>query len=76
MVEKEQFELEIIEEYLPTQMDKDNIGAIVMEIITENKFGGMKDMGKVMQEFNANYSGQDGKLVSSVVKTILSSMTH
>ena len=76
LVEKEQNELDIIEEYLPKQMEKDEIASAVMEIVKDNGFSGMQDMGKVMKEFNANFSGQDGKEVSNIVKQVLSSMTH
>ena len=76
LVNNEKYELEIIEDYLPKQLDKDEITAIVVGLIKDERCSDMKDMGKVMKAFNNKYSGQDGKLVSGVVKRLLLDMTQ
>lgn len=73
LVEVEAFELGIIESYLPQQMSEAEIEAKIAEIITENNFATIRDMGKVIKAFNDKYSGTaDGKTVSELVKKKLS----
>lgn len=65
-------EQEVIEEYLPKQLNREEIEAIVKNIIVETGAAGMKDMGKVMGLANQKLAGQaDGKTVSEVVKSSL-----
>lgn len=72
LVENESMELKVIESYLPQQMSIDEITQKVLEIIKENNFSTIKDMGKVIKAFNEKYSGQaDGKTVSDIVKSNL-----
>ncbi|MFN8672079.1 MAG: GatB/YqeY domain-containing protein [Candidatus Sericytochromatia bacterium] len=69
LAEAEKFELGVIESYLPKQMSVEEIEAKVKEIITENSFASVKDMGKAIKVFNEKYSGMaDGKTVSELVK--------
>lgn len=65
-------EQQVIEEYLPKQLSKEEIEAVVKSIIEETGAAGMKDMGKVMGLANQKLAGQaDGKTVSEVVKASL-----
>lgn len=65
-------EQQVIEEYLPKQLDRAEVETIIKEIIAETGATGMKDMGKVMGLANQKLAGQaDGKTVSEVVKTLL-----
>jgi uncharacterized protein YqeY len=65
-------EQNVIEEFLPKQMDRAEIEAIVKSIIEETGASSMKDMGKVMGLANQRLAGQaDGKTVSDVVKASL-----
>jgi len=65
-------EQQVIEEYLPKQLSREEIESIVKAIITETGAAGMKDMGKVMGLANQRLAGQaDGKTVSEVVKASL-----
>jgi len=58
--------------YLPSQMDETEITETVTILITNGEYSGMKDMGKVMADFNANFKGQaDGKVLSGIVKKLL-----
>lgn len=68
----EQEELDVIESYLPKQMDKDEITAFVKDAIAKTGASGMKDMGKVMGLVNKELAGKaDGKTISEVVKELL-----
>jgi len=65
-------EQQVIEEYLPKQLSREEIEAIIKNIIVETGAAGMKDMGKVMGLANQKLAGQaDGKTVSEVVKASL-----
>jgi uncharacterized protein len=66
-------ELSIIESYLPKKMSEDEIKVAVDEIIASMRTTlTIKEMGKVMGQFNSKYAGlADGKLVSQVVKDAL-----
>src|SRR5690606_8270335 len=65
-------ELAVIEEYLPKQLDREEIKSIVQTIIQETGASSMKDMGKVMGATNQRLAGQaDGKTVSEIVKELL-----
>lgn len=45
---EEQFQMDVINTYLPQMMSEEEIESAVKSIIAENGFSGMKDMGKVM----------------------------
>jgi uncharacterized protein YqeY len=67
-------ELQVIEAYLPQQMDRDAIILYVKEAVTRTGATSMKDMGKVMGLVNKELAGKaDGKTISEVVKQILGS---
>lgn len=68
----EQMELDAILKYLPKSMTESEIRNVVLELINTNNFTSKKNMGKLIQIFKENYSGQDGKLVSDVVREELS----
>ncbi len=65
LVEKEEVELKILEEYLPAMMSEENISKIVDEIIAS----GESNFGLVMKQVMAKTKGQaDGKIVQKLVK--------
>ncbi|HLS37813.1 MAG TPA: GatB/YqeY domain-containing protein [Sphingobacterium bovisgrunnientis] len=65
-------EQQVIEEYLPKQLSREEIEAVIKNIITETGAAGMKDMGKVMGAANAQLAGKaDGKTISEIVKSSL-----
>jgi uncharacterized protein YqeY len=73
LVDKENAELKVIEEYLPAQMSRDQIEKIVADIIAEVKASSIKDMGAVMKAVIAKTAGAaDNKVVSEVIKSKLS----
>lgn len=74
LAEKEQAEINIIEAYLPKQLDEAAVKAAVGEAVREAGATTPKDMGKVMAVLKAKYAGQmDFQKASAVVKTTLGS---
>lgn len=64
---------EVISKFLPKQLSETEIEKVISEIIAKTGASGMKDMGKVMGEATKELSGKaDGKLISSIVKKMLS----
>jgi len=73
MADAELFQAGIIEQYLPRQLDADEIKAELKIIIAETGAGSAKDMGKVMGLASQRLAGKaDGKTISSLVKELLS----
>lgn len=65
-------EIAILMEYLPKQLSKDEIKALVQEAIAASGATSPKDMGKVMKELMPKVKGRaDGKLVNEIVKELL-----
>lgn len=72
VAERERAELDIINEYLPKQLDEAEIEAIAREIAAEVGAREPKDRGKVMGQLMQRIRGRaDGKLASLVVDKIL-----
>ena len=73
LVAKEQFELDIITDYLPRQLDAADINAKVDEVIAATGAATIKDMGKVMGQLKSALQGRaDLGQVSALVKARLS----
>jgi uncharacterized protein YqeY len=70
LAEKEQSELQVLEEYLPQSASKEQIETAVAEAVTETGATTMKEMGAVMKAAQAKLQGAtvDGKLLSETVK--------
>jgi uncharacterized protein YqeY len=74
LVDKEEAELRVIQEFLPAQMSEADIDAIIAEAIQETGAAGIRDMGKVMKVLMPKVAGKaDGKAVGEKVKLRLSS---
>ncbi|MCB0383903.1 MAG: GatB/YqeY domain-containing protein [Bdellovibrionales bacterium] len=72
LVDKESFELSILETYLPKQMSREDLEKIVSDVIAAAGATSIKQMGAVMKEVLAKTAGAaDGKLVSELVKSKL-----
>lgn len=68
-VENLKKEIEILSVYLPEELSEEEINKVLDEIFDELKPESVKDMGRVMKEATARFSGRaDGSLVSSLVK--------
>jgi len=73
LVEKEKKELEILKAYLPAELAPEAIKKVIDEVITATGAVGIRDMGKVIKEVNAQLAGKaDGKTVSELVRERLS----
>lgn len=72
LVEKTQAEIEVITSYMPEQMSKEQITALVKAAVEKVGATSPKDMGKVMKEIMPQTRGRaDGKLVNDIVREIL-----
>lgn len=68
----EEYELALIEEFLPRQLTEAEIRTLVQQAITMSGASGGKDMGRVMGTLQPQTKGRaDGKLVSQIVKELL-----
>lgn len=73
LVEIEQFELDIIEAYLPAQLSDDEIKSLIDKAIAKTGAESIKDMGKVMGILKGELQGRaDMGKVSGLIKTQLS----
>ena len=65
-------ENEIIQEYLPKQLSREEVKAEVQKIISEIGATSMKDMGAIMKEAKAKMGASaEGKTINEVAKEIL-----
>lgn len=68
----EREEIEVIERYLPQQMEASELKTFIASVIEKTGASSMKDMGKVMGMANKELAGRaDGKAISAVVKELL-----
>ncbi len=73
LAQQEVGEIEIIQTFLPEQMDDADLSAAVKEIVKEAGATSLKDMGKVMGFLKERYAGQmDFSKASAQVKNQLS----
>ncbi len=72
LLEKEQQELVIIQQYLPEQMSDEELDRKITEIIVLTGASSLKDLGRVMSEAMKVLKGRaDGKKVQQLVRTKL-----
>ncbi len=73
LAERERNEIAIIEEFLPRQLDDDEIAQAIDTAILEVGASSIRDMGKVMGQLKGKYTGQmDFGAVGPMVKEKLS----
>lgn len=73
LAEQEQFEMQLIQEFLPRQMDEAELQQLIVKAISDLKPAGMQDMGKVMAAVKTASAGlADMALASALVKKHLS----
>src|ERR1700720_2547538 len=69
LVEKEQSEISIIEQFLPKQLGEEETKVAVRDLIAALGASSVKDMGKVMAALKSKYAGQlDMTKASALVK--------
>jgi len=72
LAKKEQEELDIINTFLPAQLEGAALEQVIRGIIAEVGASGPADMGKVMGAATKKLAGQaDGKAISAMVKQLL-----
>lgn len=72
LAQKEQFEINVISNFLPTPLSDDDILIIVTETVAKLGASSMKDMGQVMSVVKEQTLGlADPAVVSGVVKKVL-----
>jgi uncharacterized protein YqeY len=65
-------EMDVIEVYLPKQMERSEVTAYLKELIGRVGATSVKDMGKVMGAANKELAGKaDGRTISEVVRELL-----
>ncbi len=73
LAEKEEFEANIIKEFLPAPMSNEELQEIIGQIIREVGAQSVKDMGKVMGKATSILAGKaDNKAIADTVKKLLS----
>ena len=73
LAEKEQKEIEIIQDFLPEQINEEELLKLAKETINDLSAKSMKDMGNVMKVLKDTTSGQaDPATISKIVKGLLS----
>jgi len=67
--EDEEYELEVLEEFMPEPMSEDQLEEIIDDVISEVGATSIRDMGRVMAGVMHQVSGRaDGSVVSQLVK--------
>jgi len=73
LVDNTTSEINILQEFLPTQISGDELKSVLKDIIKEVNAQSLKDMGKIMGVVKTKLAGQvDMSSVSAIIKEILS----
>ena len=73
LLEKEQYQFEVLESYLPQLMSRDDIEAVVEKKVADLGVSSVTEMGKVMGVVMNELKGKaDGGLVKDIVQKVLS----
>lgn len=73
LVDKEQAQLDIINQYLPEQMSEKEADEIITKIISDAGTTSQKDFGRLMSEVMKQLKGKiDGKIIQDILKSKLS----
>jgi uncharacterized protein len=67
--DREEFELDVIEEFMPDQLSEDELEEIVDDVIAEVGATSLRDLGRVVADVMPQVSGRaDGSTVSQLVR--------
>ncbi|MEY8838588.1 GatB/YqeY domain-containing protein [Cribrihabitans sp. XS_ASV171] len=58
LAEREEREIEVIQEFMPRQLDDKEVERAIEKAITDTGAGSIRDMGKVMGELKSRYQGR------------------
>jgi len=74
LVDKEEFEVSVLKNYMPEQMNAEEVEKIIQEVIKKIGASSMKEMGPVMTQAKEILSGKANMAeVSKIIKAKLSS---
>ena len=69
----EQAEIQVLQEFLPAQLDAEEVAALVKQAVADTGAASMKDMGRVMAAVKPQVAGRaDMAVVSQLVKDAVS----
>lgn len=72
LIDQTNKEIEVLQEYLPKQLSKEEIKVELEKIISQIGATSMKDMGAIMKEAKAKMGASaDGKTINEVAKEIM-----
>ena len=72
LIEQNNIEINILQEFLPKQLTNEEINDIIKSVIVDVNAVSIKDMGKVISQIKSKYAGQvDMSIVSSKIKELL-----
>jgi len=75
LVANEEAALKVITAYLPEQMSRDEVVAVVREVLEATGAAGPKDKGRVMSQLMPKVKGKaDGKMVNEIVTEMLGNL--
>ncbi|MDO4251320.1 MAG: GatB/YqeY domain-containing protein, partial [Moraxella sp.] len=69
LADKEQFEIDVLSQFMPTPLSDDELNTIITDTISELNATSMADMGKVMNAVKEKTVGRgDPSVISKLVK--------
>ena len=72
LIVKEQFEIDLISQFLPKQLNERETEEIIIEMIKKQNFSSLKDMGALMNNLKSEYGGSvDMAMAGKIAKLIL-----
>ena len=72
LAEKENFEISILENYLPKLMSEEDVLSLIKKIVNETNAKDLSDIGKVMPLVMQRGKGKvDGKIANSILRSLL-----
>lgn len=73
LLQIEEEEIKVIEEFLPAQLNEDEIRSVIQKIIDTTHASSIKDMGKVMGLASQSLAGKaENKTIANIVRELLS----
>jgi len=72
LAQKENFELSILDNYLPKLMSEEDVLSLIKKIVNETNAKDLSDIGKVMPLVMQRGEGKvDGKIANSILRSLL-----
>ena len=72
LIEKEKKEIEIINQFLPKQLNEEEIKKIIKKFVSNNNITSIKGMGQIMKHLKSNYNvSVDMSLAGKIAKNSL-----